>query len=134
MQLRRAVFLSSDRAMYHGAMLRVGRLEHPVARARVVVPALARRQIHRAELPLPQRVVDARLEPPLLLVVADFEPELDQDDAAVDDVASRPAGTTSGTARAVLSVQKPMTYSTPARLYQLRSKITTSPAAGKCCM
>ncbi len=30
--------------------------------------------------------------------------------------------------------QKPMTYSTPARLYQLRSKITTSPAAGKCCM
>src|SRR5215472_471898 len=28
--------------------------------------------------------------------------------------------------------QKPITYSTPARLYQLRSKITTSPAAGKC--
>ena len=29
-------------------------------------------------------------------------------------------------------VQKPITYSTPARLYQLRSKMTTSPAAGKC--
>ena len=29
-------------------------------------------------------------------------------------------------------VQKPMTGSTPARLYQLRSKITTSPPAGKC--
>jgi len=29
-------------------------------------------------------------------------------------------------------VQKPMIGSTPARLYQLRSKITTSPAAGKC--
>ena len=29
-------------------------------------------------------------------------------------------------------LQKPMTRSTPARLYQLRSKITTSPAAGKC--
>ena len=28
--------------------------------------------------------------------------------------------------------QKPMTRSTPARLYQLRSKMTTSPAAGKC--
>src|ERR1700729_1324483 len=28
-------------------------------------------------------------------------------------------------------VQKPITGSTPARLYQLRSKITTSPAAGK---
>ena len=30
------------------------------------------------------------------------------------------------------SVQNPITRSTPARLYQLRSKITTSPAAGKC--
>jgi hypothetical protein len=30
------------------------------------------------------------------------------------------------------SVQNPMTRSTPARLYQLRSQITTSPAAGKC--
>ena len=29
-------------------------------------------------------------------------------------------------------VQKPITRSTPARLYQLRSKMTTSPAAGKC--
>ena len=27
--------------------------------------------------------------------------------------------------------QNPSTYSTPARLYQLRSKITISPAAGK---
>ncbi len=31
-------------------------------------------------------------------------------------------------------VQKPITHSTPARLYQLRSKTTISPAAGKCCM
>ena len=30
------------------------------------------------------------------------------------------------------SVQKPITRSTPARLYQLRSKITISPAEGKC--
>ena len=30
-----------------------------------------------------------------------------------------------------LSLQKPMTFSTPARLYQLRSKRTISPAAGK---
>jgi hypothetical protein len=30
------------------------------------------------------------------------------------------------------SVQKPMTRSTPARLYQLRSNRTISPAAGKC--
>ena len=30
------------------------------------------------------------------------------------------------------SVQKPMTRSTPARLYQERSKMTHSPAAGRC--
>ena len=30
------------------------------------------------------------------------------------------------------SVQNPITRSTPARLYQLRSKITTSPPAGRC--
>ena len=29
-------------------------------------------------------------------------------------------------------VQKPITFSTPARLYQLLSKSTISPAAGKC--
>ena len=86
MMFRRARFLSSDRTMYQGAMSRVGRLEHRVARARVLVPLGARRQVHRAELPLPQRIVDARLEPPLLLLVADLEPELDEDDAAVDDV------------------------------------------------
>jgi hypothetical protein len=31
------------------------------------------------------------------------------------------------------SVQKPMTRSTPARLYQLRSNSTISPPAGRCC-
>ena len=30
------------------------------------------------------------------------------------------------------SVQKPMTRSTPARLYQDRSNMTISPAAGRC--
>jgi hypothetical protein len=32
-----------------------------------------------------------------------------------------------------LSVQKPITRSTPARLYQLRSNSTISPKLGKCC-
>ena len=31
------------------------------------------------------------------------------------------------------SVQKPITRSTPARLYQLRSSSTISPAVGRCC-
>ena len=70
--------------MYHGATARVGRLEHGVARPRVFVPLGARGQVHRAQLPLTQRIVDAGLEPPLLFLVPDFEPELDEDDPAVD--------------------------------------------------
>src|SRR4051794_9418705 len=40
-------------------------------------------------------------------------------------------GTTFRKPRAWSSVQKPITRSTPARLYQLRSKMTISPAAGR---
>ena len=43
-------------------------------------------------------------------------------------------GTASRNRRVSSFVQKPITRSTPARLYQLRSKITTSLAAGKCRM
>ena len=41
-------------------------------------------------------------------------------------------GASSRKRRVSSGVQKPITRSTPARLYQLRSKIVTSPAAGKC--
>src|SRR5271165_903334 len=44
------------------------------------------RQIHRAQLPLPQWVLDARLKASLLLLVADFQPEFDELDAGIDDV------------------------------------------------
>src|SRR5271165_1307202 len=44
------------------------------------------RQIHRAQLPLPQWVLDARLKATLLLLVADFQPEFDELDAGIDDV------------------------------------------------
>ena len=47
---------------------------------------------------------------------------------------SQPSGQGSRKRRYCSFVQKPITCSTPARLYQLRSKITISPAAGKCCM
>ena len=106
--------------------------QHAVAGARVVVPAGPRRKVHRTELPLPDRIVDARLEAPLLLLVADFEPQLDQDDAAADEIAFELRAQVEE-ALVLLSEQKPMTCSTPARLYQLRSKMTISPAAGKCC-
>jgi len=41
------------------------------------------------------------------------------------------SGTTFRKRFAASSGQKPITRSTPARLYQLRSKMTTSPAAGR---
>ena len=47
-------------------------------------------------------------------------------------IAFSTAGTCSRNRSVCSGVQKPITRSTPARLYQLRSKITTSPAAGKC--
>ena len=47
-------------------------------------------------------------------------------------IAFSTGGTAFRNACASSSVQKPITRSTPARLYQLRSKITTSPAAGRC--
>ena len=134
MMLRRARFLSSDLTMCQGDQRRVGDLEHRIARPRVLVPLGARRQVHVAQLPLPQRIVDAGLESPLLLLVADLEPELDEDDAAVDDVLLERRAAASRKRSYCSSVQKPITRSTPARLYQLRSKITISPAAGKCCM
>src|SRR5262249_15448385 len=66
--------------------LSVRRLEHLVARPRIVVPANARRQIDRAELPLAQRILNSSLESPFLLSVADLEPELDELNSAGDDV------------------------------------------------
>ena len=47
-------------------------------------------------------------------------------------IAFSTAGVNSRNRVASSGVQKPITGSTPARLYQLRSKMTTSPAAGKC--
>src|SRR5262249_51343626 len=62
---------------------RLGRMraqEHLVLRARVLDPAGAGFEVHRAELPAPQRILGALLEAALLLGVADREPVLAQDD------------------------------------------------------
>src|SRR5262245_10437907 len=66
-------------------MLAVGVLQHCIAGTRVVVPAPVRLQVHRAQFPLAKRVVDAGGKPPVLFFHADLEPELDQDDATIDD-------------------------------------------------
>ena len=65
--------------------LGVGELEHLVLGPRVVDPAGPRLQVHLAELPALARVVDALLEPALLLIVADREPVLDEDDARPEE-------------------------------------------------
>src|SRR5262245_60191109 len=72
-------------------LLLVDRLHHPPARLGdvralehhflglgVVLPAAARLEVHRRELPLLERVVDAALEAQLLLLVGDREPVFDQ--------------------------------------------------------
>src|SRR6266480_2004478 len=64
----------------------VGGIEHAIARPGIFEPLAARREVHRAELPLADGVVYTRLEAALLFLVADFEPELDELDAAIDQV------------------------------------------------
>src|SRR5262249_9566263 len=67
-------------------MFGVGRFEHHVAGAGILEPLRARGQIHRAEFPFAPRIGDARLEPAFLLLVADLQPEFDEEDATVHDV------------------------------------------------
>src|SRR6266436_3168957 len=67
----------------------VSGVEHPVASAGIIEPMASRRQIHCTQLPLPQWVVDARLETALLLFVADLQPDFDQLDSTINDVSLR---------------------------------------------
>src|SRR6266850_4084375 len=64
----------------------IGSIEHAIARPGIFEPFAARGEVHRAELPLADGIVDARLEAALLFLVADFEPELDELDAAINQV------------------------------------------------
>src|SRR5215813_9749712 len=110
-------------------VLAVGRVQHHVARFGIRVPSPIGFDVHRAQLPLPQRILDARLESLFLLFLPYLQPDLDQNDAAIDDVF---LDLWAELEEALMLVQKPMTHSTPARLYQLRSKMTISPPEGNC--
>src|SRR5215469_12280994 len=55
---------------------RVGVVEHRLLRLGVVLPLVARLQVHRAELPLPHRVHLPDDEPGVLLALGHREPEL----------------------------------------------------------
>src|SRR5919112_4571712 len=67
-----------------GGLGDVGGGEHGVLGAGEVDPAVARLEVHGAELPALGRVLEPRLEPLLLLGVAHREPVLDHLDAAAD--------------------------------------------------
>ena len=130
--LRRPRFLSSVRTTYHGAHA-VSVAANIASRARrVVVPPAVRLQVHVRQLPDLARVFDAALQPAGLLVGADLQPVLQRAGSRSRPSPSRTPGASSRKRSVCSSVQNPITRSTPARLYQLRSKITTSPPAGRC--
>jgi hypothetical protein len=52
--------------------------KHHFLRTRVLLPASTRLQVHRAQLPLLERIVDAHHEAEMLLVIGDREPVLDE--------------------------------------------------------
>ncbi len=66
--------------------LGIGRLQHHVSCARVVVPAVPRFQVHGAKFPLLDGIADACLKATLLLFLADLEPILDQNDSSSHDL------------------------------------------------
>lgn len=83
MQLSRAALLSSERMMYQGAW-GVSVARSISSRARVVVPSAPGLDIHRTQLPLPQRIIGSRLKSASLLVLAHLEPVFDQRQSAFD--------------------------------------------------
>ena len=61
----------------------VRRLEHHIPGAGILEPLAARGEIHRAELPLAERIVDLRLEAAFPFLVAHFQSDFDKLNAAV---------------------------------------------------
>ena len=124
MQFRRARRLSSAFTTYQGACLMSVKLNMS-SLARESTHPLAGLQVHRAELPAAHRVVEAGLEAALLLLVAHREPVLDEGDAGAHQHALELRAERMNSWYSC-SVQNPITRSTPARLYQLRSNSTIS--------
>ena len=111
----------------------VGGGEHRVPRPAVVVMAAVGLQVHGGELADLARVLDPALEPPGLLVDVDVEPVLDQDDPVVDHRLLDRRHLLDELLALLLGTI-PHDRLDAARLYQLRWKMTTSPAAGKWAM
>src|SRR5215831_10925798 len=60
--------------------------EHHVARTGVFIPAAIGLQVHRTQLPLTKRILHARLEPSLLLLLSHFHPVLNENDSSINNV------------------------------------------------
>jgi hypothetical protein len=107
--------------------------EHAVACAGVFVPAPERFHIHGTKLPLPERSLMRAWN----RRCCSFCPTSIQYLMTIIPASTIYLSETGQSSRNFLccfGVQKPITCSTPARFYQLRSKVTTSPAAGKYCI
>jgi hypothetical protein len=130
MQLRRAFFLSTACTTHQG-LRDVGALQHGFLGLGVGLPAHAAFQVHGAELPLLERVVDAAQEAQVLLSSVMENQYLMSLMPERTSMRSN-SGTERKNSSYSSSEQKPITRSTPARLYQLRSNSTISPAAGRC--
>src|SRR5262245_22687803 len=60
-------------------------LQHDLFRRRVILPAPSRLQIHGAQFPLLERIVDTHHEPEMLLVITNRKPILDENDAGAHE-------------------------------------------------
>jgi hypothetical protein len=67
-------------------LLRVGGLKHEVSSLRIIIPSPIGLKVHRAQLPLPHRIVDSLQEAPFLFLLSDFEPYFDQNNPAAYNV------------------------------------------------
>src|SRR3954451_15727795 len=73
-----------------GRLRCVSSSKHCVPAARIVIPATVRFQVHGAKLPCSHGIVNAFEKPPVLLLLADFEPVLDENNAVVLDESLEP--------------------------------------------
>ena len=94
-------------------------------------PLIALDHVHVTELPTLDRIVGALLKTDLLLLFATENQYLRTMIPERTSIRSN-SGQERRNSRYSASVQNPITFSTPDRLYQLRSKMTISPAAGRC--
>lgn len=114
-----------------GRLGRVGPVKHRDLSRGVGLPFVQQGDIGRAELPLPHGVDLADGEPGVLLAgVTENQNFVSETPSSASSRSNW--GTCLRKVSYCSSVQKPMTFSTPARLYHERSNRTTSPAVGRC--